>query len=132
VPEPHEFIEKLRECLALTNKSIECLFLNACETFLLAQEISQALPELAVISWETKVADKAASAFALGFYSFLGRRPIDSERTHFDLAEAYEAGIAEFTKKYKVGDPFKQMALGVEKKSLPHGIPRLLAGRSFV
>ena len=79
---PDELVVTLRECVKLSTSavagqgrsSIECVFLNCCNTFELAKVVHAEFPWLMVISWKTLVDSKAACEMAAGFYAHLGER----------------------------------------------------------
>ena len=51
-------------------RGLECVFINACNVFQsLGMAIHDAFPHITVIAYSTRVADKAATAFASGFDS---------------------------------------------------------------
>lgn len=100
------FIPTLRESLAMCPR-IQCLFLNCCNTFEIAKEVNRVWPELLIISWSTVTADKAAAAFATGFYTYLGQHCTSTARaSKASLLEAYANAVRSFENAhFSWGDP---------------------------
>ena len=73
-----EFVAFIGECLRRCQYSMECVFLNMCCSERLASAIRDAHKGLTVISWRSKVDDKAAIKFAQGFFEHIGRSPTSS------------------------------------------------------
>ena len=99
-------------------RRLECVYLNACHTLnpgnadgsakSLGERIVEALPHLAVVGWRSKAEDRAASAFARGFYDALGRGCASGAGSglRVSVAEAFASGKAAFERAgYVLGDP---------------------------
>ena len=80
---------------------LEGVLLNACETAGIAAALVRArtTEHLAAVCWATKVDNKASVTFTKGFYERMGTV------VGCDIAEAFQAGVDAFTKKYNIGDP---------------------------
>lgn len=63
-------IESLTELLSFFKDTIECVFLNACDSKLQAEQISRHINY--AIGMQAEIQDAAAIAFARGFYQTLG------------------------------------------------------------
>jgi CHAT domain len=77
--------EALAALFEMEAERIQCVVLNACYSQIQAEAISQHIPH--VIGMSREIGDKAAIAFAVGFYKALG-----ANRT---LEQAYKAGCVE-------------------------------------
>jgi hypothetical protein len=71
----------LAELFKLHNSKIECVIVNACDTLLLAQAISQQIDH--VIAMRSKIGDPAAINFSTGFYQGLAAgEPVPTAFAH--------------------------------------------------
>jgi hypothetical protein len=93
VPAPEEFIELLEKSQA---PRLEVVFLNGCKTKAIGERIVASLHHLQVVCWDTLLDDKAASAFARGFYGTIGEMSTDDSQV--EVSRAFEAGKREMAK----------------------------------
>mmetsp|Transcript_29202 Transcript_29202/g.89330 ORF Transcript_29202/g.89330 Transcript_29202/m.89330 type:complete len:1164 (-) Transcript_29202:438-3929(-) len=114
-PRLEEFIKVLELC-----DGLELCFLNACNSYGLANDILQRLGHtgLCLICWKSAASDKPASTFARYFYEQIGTRPC------IDLESAFHHALARWKKRFRYGDPHGADA--ARKDMRPHGMPCFL------
>jgi len=112
-PRLEEFIKVLELC-----DGLELCFLNACNSYGLANDILERLggTGLCLICWKSAASDKPASTFARYFYEQIGTRPC------IDLESAFHHALARWKKRYRYGDPHD----APRKDARPHGMPCFL------
>ena len=95
VPSVDEFVRVLAPA-----KELECLFLYAGKSDVLARQIQKELPHLTIICWKGFGLNAAAKAFAHGFYGAL------SQGTQVPIQSAFDAGIMRFQfEGFQTGNP---------------------------
>lgn len=82
--------DALATAFSLVTDTVQCVVLNACYTEPQAEAISEHIPF--VIGMGSSIGDKAAIAFAVGFYKTLGAK---YDGTTCDIEYAYKFGCAE-------------------------------------
>ena len=128
-----DFVVFIGKCLELCSHSVECVFLNMCDTEKLAGAIRKAYKELTVISWKSQVEDIAASKFAEGFFTHIANAsPAEAYRKGIDYAfrdagweRTLKSGATSIVK-LKQGDPFSPNRKASGKAWRCHGDGKMI------
>ncbi len=94
--------------------SVKCVVLNACNSRNIAEELVSKLNVPFVVSWSTKVDNRAATDFSKAFYNYLGAKKNDPE----DFEGGFQAATKFLRKsKWWLEDPEGQ---NTNRAGIPH------------
>ena len=108
--------DKITEMLRFSG-NLKLIVLMGCNTKPIGNDIHEKRKDLGVICWSTLVEDEAASVFVQGMlnkvqYYLYNHQELDKTL----IREIYKAGLQEFQKKYRIGDPSKtKISTGYQK-----------------